>query len=198
MVHMPSVELSLEEQSFLKRVVKETIRIAAMDGRNCPLSHFESDLQGMPNKDQLLVDGACFITLLKRGSLRGCIGTLDAYRPLLQDVASNAYSAAMSDPRFPPVTVEELELLELSISVLTNPQEIFVTTEADLASALEPNVDGLIIQDGRHRATYLPSVWEQLPERTDFIRELKSKAGLSQNYWSSTIRCFKYQVQSIK
>jgi len=192
MDHMPLVELSNTDKSFLKQVAIESVRAAVMEGRKCSMSCFE------PASQRLMAQGACFVTLLKQGRLRGCIGTLDAYRPILEDVICNAYSAAMSDPRFPPVTSEELDQLELSISVLTDPQEIMVASESELRERLVPQVDGLILQDGSHRATYLPSVWEQLPDRADFIRELKLKAGLPQDYWSSTIRCFKYRVQSIK
>ena len=192
MGHMPLAELSNADKSFLKQVAVESIRVAVMEGRKCSVSGFE------PYSKRLMIQGACFITLLKQGRLRGCIGTLDAYRSILEDVICNAYSAAMCDPRFSPVTTEELDQLELSISVLTEPQEVIVTSESELRAGLAPQVDGLILQDGCHRATYLPSVWEQLPDRTDFIRELKCKAGLPQDYWSSTIKCFKYQVQTIK
>lgn len=192
MDHMPLAELSSSEKSFLKQVATESIRAAVLEGRKCSASCFE------PVSQRLTAQGACFITLLKQGRLRGCIGTLDAYRSILEDVICNAYSAAMSDPRFPPVTSEELDQLELSISLLTDPQEVTVTSELELKEGLVPGVDGLILQDGIHRATYLPSVWEQLPDRADFIRELKCKAGLPQDYWSSTIRCFKYRVQTIR
>lgn len=195
---MSLAELSDDHKLFLKRVACESVRIAVLEGRHNPLSCFEADLARMPDAGRLLAQGACFITLLKQGQLRGCIGTLDAYRPLLEDVTSNAYSAAMNDPRFPSVRAEELDLLELSISVLTEPQEIIVTSEADLMKRIEPYEDGVILQEGGCRATYLPSVWEQLPNQVDFIRELKCKAGLPQDYWSSTVKCFKYQVQSIK
>lgn len=192
MGHMPLAELSDADKTCLKHVALESIRAAVMEGRKCSMSSIES------GSERLAAQGACFITLLKQGRLRGCIGTLDAYRPILEDVIGNAYSAAMSDPRFPPVTGEELDQLELSISLLTDPQEMIVASEQDLLRGIAVGLDGLILQDGGHRATYLPSVWEQLPNPVDFVRELKSKAGLPQNYWSNTMKCFKYQVQTIK
>lgn len=198
MDHMPLAELSSTDKAFLKQVALESIRAAVIEGRRCTVSCLESSLEKMPDSSRLSAQGACFVTLLKHGRLRGCIGTLEVYRSLLEDVVGNAYSAAMCDPRFPAVTVEELDQLELSISVLTEPEEVMVKSESDLIRGLVPHVDGLILQDGVHRATYLPSVWEQLPDRTEFVCELKGKAGLPSDYWSSTIRCFKYQVESIK
>lgn len=189
MVLMSLDEFSESERKELKRIALSALNAAVLD--NKPFS-----LEGVSS--QLMFPGACFITLLKNNQLRGCIGTLDAYRSLAEDVAYNSYNAALRDPRFPPVEPSELNDLALSISILTKPSEMAVDSEAQLLKAIRPGVDGVILQDGPHRATYLPSVWEQLPDAADFIRELKCKAGLPQDHWSDSMKCFKYQSVCIQ
>ena len=186
---MPLGEFSLSEREELKSIALSALKIAVLDTNLLSLSGVSS---------RLMLPGACFVTLLKNKQLRGCIGTLEAYRPLAEDVAHNSYNAAMRDPRFPAVMSSELNDLELSISVLTKPEEIKVDSEGQLLKAISQGVDGVILQDGSHRATYLPSVWEQLPDAVDFIRELKCKAGLPSGYWSDSMRCFTYQSVCIK
>ena len=122
--------------------------------------------------------GACFVTLNRHGQLRGCIGSLEAQRPLAEDISENAYAAAFRDPRFNPLQASELEDLELSISLLTPPQPMQFTSEQDLLEQIRPGVDGLILEQGYHRGTFLPSVWQQLPDKREFLRHLKLKAGL--------------------
>ena len=139
---------------------------------------------------------AAFVTLHRRGDLRGCIGHLEAEQPLIADVADNAYSAAFRDPRFPPLQREELVDLEIHISVLSTPQPMAFSSEADLARQLHPRVDGLILQDGPARGTFLPSVWESVAEPGDFLRHLKLKAGLSPAHWSDNIQVWRYQTES--
>ena len=136
--------------------------------------------------------GACFITLRIDGRLRGCTGSLEATRPLVIDVVKNAYRTAFSDPRFTPVTRDELPLLEVKVSVLSAPEPFPVESEADLLSRLRPGVDGLILLDGNHRATFLPAVWEGLPKPSDFLDALREKAGLPPGYWSPTLRFERY------
>ncbi|WP_250656770.1 AmmeMemoRadiSam system protein A [Alkalimarinus coralli] len=189
---MHLAELSEDDCGFLKQVASDALRSAVVEGRCLSADHYEC------RSTHLLGVGACFVTLLKKGQLRGCIGTLEAYRSLLDDVIHNTYSAAMQDPRFQPVDVDELDAITISISVLTEPELMEVVSEADLLQQLVPGVDGLILQEGSRRATYLPSVWEQLPGRAEFIRELKNKAGFPGNYWSDRVECFRYQVQSVK
>lgn len=142
--------------------------------------------------------GACFVTLQKKGILRGCIGSLEACRPLLVDITENAFAAAFQDPRFPPLQAAELDTLEIHISLLTPAKEFPVTDEADLLQQLNIGVDGLILQDGRHRATFLPSVWESLPTPEQFLSRLKLKAGLPVDYWSDSITFERYQAIVIK
>ena len=145
----------------------------------------------------LSVKGACFVTLLLAKQLRGCIGSLEARRPLVEDCAENAFAAAFRDPRFAPITVDEFRRVELHISVLSVPQPFAVSSEQDLLARLEPNRDGLILCEGRHRATFLPSVWSQLPDPAAFVSQLKRKAGLSTSYWSDSIRFERYTVENI-
>lgn len=144
----------------------------------------------------LLAPGACFVTLKKNSQLRGCIGSLEARRPLAEDVCANAHAAAFHDPRFASLTVDELANLELSISVLTPAQPLEFDSEQDLIEKLQPGVDGLILTDAGQRGTFLPSVWEQLPQAVDFLRHLKLKAGLPADYWSDTVCIERYTTIS--
>jgi AmmeMemoRadiSam system protein A len=141
---------------------------------------------------------ATFVTLTIGGHLRGCIGMLEACRPLAEDVASNACAAAFEDPRFPPLTKKEFDRLEIHISVLSPPEELTFSSEEDLLNQIRPGVDGLILQEGFQKGTFLPSVWEQLPETKMFWEHLKMKAGLPPGYWSATLRVFRYTAETIK
>ena len=120
-----------------------------------------------------------FVTLTKEDRLRGCIGTLEATRPLVEDTARNAFAAAFQDPRFSPLTQDELDLLQVKISILSLNIAIEFVSEPDLLRQLRPGIDGLIIQQGELRATFLPAVWDSLPDPADFLRELKRKAGIT-------------------
>jgi AmmeMemoRadiSam system protein A len=139
---------------------------------------------------------ATFVTLKLERALRGCVGSLVASRALVEDVCYNAHAAAFSDRRFTPVTAEEASRLAISISVLSPPVDLNVTSETDLLSRIRPGIDGLVIEEGKRRGTFLPAVWESLPEPADFIRQLKKKAGFSPGYWSSEIRFKRYSVES--
>jgi len=145
----------------------------------------------------LLECRASFVTLELHQQLRGCIGRLEATRPLIEDVAQNAFLAAFQDARFPPVTIDELTELEIHISLLSERVPVIFCSEQDLISQLRPKIDGLILEEGQLRATFLPSVWEQLPEPKQFLRHLKQKAGLAVGYWSDTIKVYRYQTESI-
>ncbi len=141
---------------------------------------------------------ASFVTLHINRQLRGCIGSLEAVNPLVVDVTENAYSAAFRDPRFNRLQDSELNLLTLSISVLTPPTKMIFKSEQDLIRQLQPDVDGLIIKEGYHRGTFLPSVWEQLPDPIQFLQHLKLKAGLTTGYWSDSIQVSRYQTESFE
>lgn len=146
--------------------------------------------------DSLKSPGASFVTLEIDGQLRGCIGMLEPIRPLAEDVAENAYAAAFRDPRFAPLSMSEYPKLELHISVLGPATEMAFDSEAQLLQQLVPFEDGLILQAGQNRGTFLPSVWESLPQAEIFLSHLKQKAGLAANYWSNEIRVWRYHTQS--
>jgi AmmeMemoRadiSam system protein A len=145
----------------------------------------------------LLEQGASFVTLTAGGRLRGCIGTLQARRPLAEDVAGNAFESAFHDPRFPPVTENEAPGLLIEISILSPPEPFPCDGEADLLAKLRPGEDGLVIEDGLRRATFLPSVWEHLPRPRDFLDQLMLKAGLPRGHWSPTLKLFRYGAEKV-
>lgn len=143
----------------------------------------------------LAAPGACFVTLKKNGQLRGCIGSSEAHRPLITDVAVNAFAAAFRDPRFPKLEMSELPQVTLSISVLSPQAPMTIRDEADLLAQLRPGVDGLVIADGGKRALFLPSVWDQLPDPRTFLGHLKRKAGMAGNHWSSTFSARRFVAE---
>lgn len=138
--------------------------------------------------------GACFVTLTQYGELRGCIGTLQAYRSLLEDVKGNAVSAALRDPRFAPLSVQELDSTEIEISLLSPTQKIEFKNEADALAQLRPGIDGVVFEFGSHRSTFLPQVWEQLSQPKQFMAQLKRKAGLSDDFWAADVSLSRYTV----
>ncbi len=139
---------------------------------------------------------ASFVTLEIADTLRGCIGVLTAMRPLVIDVAHNAFAAAFEDPRFPRLRPDEFNHLTLKISILSLPEPITFQSETDLLRQIRPGVDGLILSDRGRRGTFLPSVWEQLPESHAFLEQLKRKAGFPGGYWSETIQVMRYTTES--
>ena len=137
---------------------------------------------------------ATFVTLKQSGELRGCIGSLKPIRPLGVDVRENAIAAAFRDPRFPPLSVREYEVTSVEVSLLSADERIDVATEADLVAQLRPGIDGLVLQHGVQRATFLPQVWETLPEPREFVAALKRKAGLPVDFWSPRMMVSRYGV----
>ncbi len=146
---------------------------------------------------RLRQQGASFVTLRLHGELRGCIGSIEAKRPLVIDVARNAHAAAFDDPRFPALALAEHGGLDVHISVLSALESIACACEDDVILVLRPGIDGVVIEEGRMRATYLPSVWDSLPEPREFLRQLKRKAGLSPDHWSAHMRVRRYTIQTI-
>lgn len=142
--------------------------------------------------------GACFVTLTQNRQLRGCIGTLEAHRPLLLDVKSNARSAALHDPRFPALSAAELDRTEIEISLLSAMQPMQFSGESDALAQLQPGVHGVVFEYGRHRSTFLPQVWEQLPDVIEFMAHLKYKAGLPSDFWAEEVRLSRYSVSKFK
>lgn len=144
----------------------------------------------------LTAQRASFVTLNLDGRLRGCIGSLAPQRPLASDVAENAFKAAFADPRFPPLTAEELARLEIHVSILSHARLTAASSEAELLRSLRPDVDGLIIRDGAQQAIFLPSVWNSIHEPAQFLRQLKLKARLPADHWSSTFRAWRFTTES--
>lgn len=140
---------------------------------------------------------ATFVTLEILGKLCGCIGTLEAIRSLAEDIAHNAYAAAFRDPRFPPVRQWDIERLDIHLSLLTPAEPVSFTSEDDLLQQLAAGEDGLILEEGLRRGTFLPSVWESLPNPRTFLQHLKLKAGLPKDYWSDSIRIYRYRTEAI-
>lgn len=148
-----------------------------------------------PDAEWLQERGACFVTLKLDESLRGCIGSLEAYRPLLEDLHANAVNAAFHDPRFPPLTAGEFSKVRIEVSLL-GPLEPLPphSSEEAIIAMLRPGTDGIVFSFGPHRATFLPQVWEQLPEPHSFLAHLKLKAGLPPDFWHDDVLISRYQV----
>lgn len=148
--------------------------------------------------DVLFNKGASFVTLNKNGELRGCIGSVVSNKAIAKDLADNTFAAALNDNRFSPVLPEELKDITVSISLLTNFEEITFNSYEDLLSKIKPNIDGILIRDGKRQGLFLPVVWKQIPSKNDFLTELKIKAGLSPSYWSDKIKVFRFRTVEIK
>lgn len=142
--------------------------------------------------------GACFVTLEKHGDLRGCIGSIIAHRPLIDDLIKNAQNSAFSDPRFPPLEKDEFKELSIDVSLLSEPEKMTFKDEQDLLNQVRPIIDGIIIKDGSYQAVYLPSVWEQLPDKETFLKSLKIKAGLAPQHFSPTFEAYRFTTEYIK
>lgn len=180
---------STEEKTTLLGIARESIAWGLEHGSFLPVE---------PDKypQSLARQGASFVTLKKKDALRGCVGALQAYQPLCVDVSEHAWAAAFSDRRFQPVAAEELEALSITISVLGEPEPLQFSSETDLLSQLRPHQDGLILHEGAHHATFLPSVWDSLPSPKAFLGQLKRKAGLRDDYWSDSLVFFRYSTES--
>ncbi|MET0983970.1 MAG: AmmeMemoRadiSam system protein A [Steroidobacteraceae bacterium] len=188
---MPSTELSARAQQQLIELARRSIEEALDQGVHTSLA--------VPLDDELSAPGASFVTLRERDtqSLRGCCGSIEARLPLAEDVWRNARASAFADPRFPSLTRREWPNIELYISVLSAPTPFAVASEAELLSTLRPGIDGLVLEYGSHRATFLPAVWEQLREPEEFTRHLRAKAGLPPEFWSSQLQWSRYTVQEL-
>jgi AmmeMemoRadiSam system protein A len=183
---MTAEEIAKKHRAVLMKIVHHALEKGAVPSINLP---------SFP--EELKTPGATFVTLEKQGRLRGCIGSLQAHQPLVQDLAQNAYRAGFKDPRFPPITAEELPDITSSISILSPPSQMLFQDEQDLLAQLVSGVDGLILQDGNRRATFLPQVWEQLPDPKQFLGHLKRKAGLAEDHWSPTLTAHRYHVVKV-
>ncbi|MDP2964982.1 MAG: AmmeMemoRadiSam system protein A [Pelolinea sp.] len=184
--------LSDTDKKELLKIAREAI-IAAVNRQ--PLNKIE--LNGLSKN--LQVDGACFVTLMINGRLRGCIGALEAYQPLALDVQEHVVAAALDDYRFPPVSADEVHLLNIEISWLTPTRWMDYSDSKDLMSKLRPGIDGVLIKDGTRRATFLPQVWDQISNREEFLSHLCTKMGARSNLWRQKhLEVFTYQVEEFK
>jgi len=179
--------LTREQQRQLLTLARQSIEYGLNNGRHLEVDDrsYDSDLQTKLSS---------FVTLHLNNKLRGCIGSLEAHYLLVEDVARHAYAAAFDDPRFPALETAELEHITLDISVLGPQSAVVCHSELDLLDQLSPGEDGIIIKEGFQQATFLPSVWEQLPDKQEFIGQLKQKAGLPRDYWSPNLEIFRYQT----
>ncbi len=169
-------QLSAGERKFLLEIARETME-SAVTGKQLP----QKDPGSI--SERCRQDGASFVTLTIEGDLRGCIGTLEAFQPLYLDVQEHAVQAALEDHRFPPVSREELPLISIEISHLTAPVPLAYFSPQELAKRLNPHVDGVILRDGYRRATFLPQVWDQLPDPGMFLAHLCQKMGAAPDLW---------------
>jgi hypothetical protein len=184
-----STGLTDGERGILLRVAREAIEFVVRGGKLPPL-----DLQSLPLT--LRENGASFVTLTLHDDLRGCIGALEAYQPLAEDVREHAVAAALDDPRFPPVSISELDRIKIEVSRLTAPHEVEYTSSEDLLRKLRPHVDGVILKHGPRRATFLPQVWEKIPDPAEFLNQLCHKMGARASLWRDTkLQVYLYQVE---
>ncbi len=182
-------ELNKFEQKALIKIAREAIEKSV---RGLPLP--ELSLKKLP--PNLQVEGASFVTLTIYGNLRGCIGTLEPYQPLAMDVREHAVAAALQDPRFPRVKPGELPDIEIEVSVLSPKQVLHYDDPQDLINKIRPKIDGLILQDGLLKATFLPQVWDQLEKPEIFLSHLCAKMGASSDSWrKKPLQVYTYQVQ---
>ncbi len=184
------MSLTKPQQQLLLNIAKDSIKYGLEHNKALPI-HSNN------YTEELIVPRATFVTLEIKQRLRGCIGMLEATRPLVVDIAENAFAAAFRDPRFPPLVVEEYVALEIHLSILSPSEAILFTSEQDLIRQLRPAVDGLIMQEGTRRGTFLPAVWQSLPEPKQFLQHLKQKTGLPMHYWSDTLKVYRYQCDLI-
>jgi len=177
------------EHQILLRLAREAMEYVVSGKKLPPL-----DLESLPPR--LRENGASFITLTINNELRGCIGTLEAHQPLADDVREHAAAAALDDPRFLPVDKTELDRIKLEISYLTAPQLLEYSSSEDLRAKLRPNVDGVILKNHQRRATFLPQVWEKIPDPADFLDHLCVKMGAQADLWQRTkLQVYVYQVE---
>ncbi|HJP32494.1 MAG TPA: AmmeMemoRadiSam system protein A [Candidatus Latescibacteria bacterium] len=186
----PERRLSDDQRRVLLRTARESIEAGLHNGE--PLAVEAADHTG-----ELVETRSCFVTLRKAdGGLRGCIGSPQPVRPLVVDVAHNAWAAAFHDPRFEPLCQDEFPGLHMHISVLGPLEPLPARSEEDLLERVRPGIDGLHVQEGVRRGTLLPAVWETLPDARRFVFELRRKAGLPGDYWSDTLSFHRYTAES--
>jgi len=180
--------LSQDHQNLLRELAYRSIRHGLESGEALAVDPDDYPAELRPKK-------ATFVTLHRNKQLRGCIGILKPVRPLVEDVAYNAWAAAFSDSRFAPLKADELDDLDVHISILGSPENMEFVSEQDLVEQIRPGTDGLILEKGFNKGTFLPSVWESLTDSQEFLNHLKMKAGLPADYWSDKIKIKRYTVE---
>ena len=186
---MPEQNLNAEEKQILLRLARQALEAAV---HRQPMPQINPDEM----TGRLQEPGASFVTLTIRGMLRGCVGTLEPYQSLADDVREHAVAAGLQDFRFPPVRAEELDQIEIEVSRLTMPQPLVYTTPQTLVEKLRPGIDGVVLRDGMRRATFLPQVWEKLPDPAEFLDHLCAKMGADPGLWRrKKLEVFVYQVE---
>ena len=198
----PKPELSTLEQeienieNFVRHNKNDLLQIVkrALD-KAVNQKHYTPDRKDYP--DVLFNKGATFVTLTKKGELRGCVGTLLPNRSVAHDLAQNAFAAANEDGRFSPLQKNELSEINFNISFLTGYEKIEATNEDDLLDKITPGMDGLVLRDGNRQGLFLPAVWKQLPNKKEFLNNLKIKAGLSPSYWSNNVKVYRFRTVEI-
>jgi AmmeMemoRadiSam system protein A len=173
-----------ERGSTLLRIARESLTEALALG----------DASGGWDDPWLREPGATFVTLRREESLRGCVGSILAYRTLFEDVWRNARASAFHDSRFPPVEAREIPEISVEVSLLSAPEPLEFSSEAEALRLLRPGVDGVIFECEMGRSTFLPQVWEQLPDPRDFLDHLRTKAGVGRGFWSPEVRLSRYTV----
>jgi AmmeMemoRadiSam system protein A len=186
---VPNAHINDDDRTFLLSLARQSIE-------NCAIGAAAPQVHKATLSPELRKQGACFVTLTSRGYLRGCVGALEPYQSLADDVIEHAAAAAFQDYRFPPVQVNELNDIEIEISYLTQPEPLKYENPEELPRLLRPNVDGVVIRDGMRRATFLPQVWEKIPDPEEFLDELCMKMGAPANLWRGTkLNVMIYQVE---
>lgn len=184
--------LTDEEKASLLRLARVSMETGV---RRQPLP----DIEAYSLTDRLRAPGASFVTLTVAGKLRGCIGVLEAYQGLAEDVREHAVAAALDDYRFPPVSEGELVKIAIEVSCLSKPEPLEYDTPQDLLEKLHPGVDGVILRDGFRRATFLPQVWDSLTDKADFLSHLCSKMGAAPDTWKNKhLDVLVYQVEDFR
>jgi len=175
--------MSEDRGPVLLAIARESLAVALSLGR-----------ESFRDEPWLHEPGATFVTLRRLGGLRGCVGSIHAYRPLLDDVRSNARAAAFSDTRFPPVVPDEYPELSVEVSLLSPCEPCEFDSQEEALARLRPGIDGIVFEFQGRRSTFLPQVWEQLPDPVDFLAHLKRKAGLPPAFWHSDVKLWRYTV----
>lgn len=178
---------------------KNTLLELARESISHGMSHGAMSSVSAENYSETLQNnGACFVTLHYNKQLRGCIGSLTPYQPLVRDVVHNAFNAAFHDPRFSPLRPDELKDVHIHIEVLSTTEPVHFDSEEELIGMLRPGIDGLVLREDGHTGTFLPSVWSSLPEPEVFLQQLKRKAGLPMHYWSDSITVERYTTEAFE